>query len=237
MIDIEGQRCVLAITRDITETQRLEAQFLQAQKMEAVGRLAGGIAHDFHNILGVIIGYSDLSLALVARDNPANKHLEQIKKASNRAVLLARQLLAFSRQQVVFPNILDLNELVHNVIDMLTRIVGEDVAVSFRPTTAIGSIKSDPGQIEQILMNLAVNARDAMPGGGKIIIETGHAELDEHYVSQHPGSHTGQHVVLAFSDTGCGIDENIKSKIFEPFFTTKGLGKAPASDSQPCTEL
>jgi PAS domain S-box-containing protein len=224
-IELDGQPCVLAITRDVTEVGRLEAQFRQAQKMEAVGRLAGGMAHDFNNILSVIVGYSDLSLGLVAPGSPVNRHLEQIKKASNHAVLLTRQLLAFSRKQVVFPKILDLNDVVHNMANMLQRMVGEDVAISFRPITPIGSVRADPGQIEQVLMNLMVNARDAMRSGGKIVIETGHAELDEHYVSQHPGSRAGQQVVLAVSDTGCGIDESIKSKIFEPFFTTKGVGQ------------
>jgi PAS domain S-box-containing protein len=224
-IELDGQPCVLAITRDVTEVGRLEAQFRQAQKMEAVGRLAGGMAHDFNNILSVIVGYSDLALGLVAPGSPVNRHLEQIKKASNHAVLLTRQLLAFSRKQVVFPKILDLNDVVHNMANMLQRMVGEDVAISFQPTTPIGSVRADPGQIEQVLMNLMVNARDAMRSGGKIVIETGHAELDEHYVSQHPGSRAGQQVVLAVSDTGCGIDESIKSKIFEPFFTTKGVGQ------------
>jgi two-component system, cell cycle sensor histidine kinase and response regulator CckA len=225
MIELEGQPCVLAITRDITETVRLEAQFRQAQKMEAVGRLAGGVAHDFNNMLSVIIGYSDLSADLVAADSPLKKHLAQIKKASERAALLTRQLLAFSRQQVIFPRILDLNGVVENLSTMLLRMIGENISLSFKPTTPIGSIKADPGQIEQILMNLVVNARDAMPGGGQIIIETGHAELDEHYVSQNPGSRTGEHVVLAVCDTGSGMDDDIKSKIFEPFFTTKGLGQ------------
>lgn len=225
LIELEGQRCVLAIVRDITETQRLEAQFRQAQKMEAVGRLAGGVAHDFNNMLGVIIGYSDLAHGVIEPESPANRHMEQIKKASQRAVGLTRQLLAFSRQQVVFPKILDLNEVVQNVTTMLQRLVGEDVAMSFHPTPSLGSIQADPGQIEQILMNLVVNARDAMPSGGEIIIETGHAELDDHYVSMHPGAHIGEHVVLAVSDTGCGMDETTKSKIFEPFFTTKGVGQ------------
>jgi two-component system cell cycle sensor histidine kinase/response regulator CckA len=224
-IELDGQPCVLAITRDVTEVRRLEAQFRQAQKMEAVGRLAGGLAHDFNNILGVIVGYSDLALDLVAPGSPVNRYLEQIKKASNQAVLLTRQLLAFSRKQVVFPKILDLNDVVHNMANMLQRMVGEDIDISFRPTTPIGSVRADPGQIEQVLMNLLVNARDAMQSGGKIVIETGHAELDEHYVSQHPGSCSGQQVVLAVSDTGCGIEESIKAKIFEPFFTTKGVGQ------------
>jgi nitrogen-specific signal transduction histidine kinase/CheY-like chemotaxis protein len=216
---------VLAITRDITDTLLLEAQFRQAQKMEAVGRLAAGVAHDFNNMLSVIIGYSDLSIDMVSADSPVKKHLAQIKKASERAAMLTRQLLAFSRQQVIFPRILDLNEVVENLTTMLLRMVGESISVSFRPTTPIGSIKADPGQIEQILMNLMVNARDAMPDGGEIMIKTGHAELDERYVSRHAGFHTGQHVVLTVSDTGCGMDESIKSKIFEPFFTTKGIGQ------------
>jgi len=225
VIIIEGMRCMLAITRDITDIRRLEAQFLQAQKMEAVGRLAGGVAHDFNNILSVILGYTDLALDLAPSEHPANKHLEQIKTGANRAVLLTQQLLAFCRQEVVFPRILDLNKLVDNVIDMLGHVVGEDVKVSLRSTTPITCIKADRSQIEQILMNLAVNARDAMPRGGKIIIETGRAELDEIYVSQHPGSHAGPNVLLAVSDTGCGMSKDIQSKIFEPFFTTKSAGK------------
>jgi len=224
-IEVDGQPCILAFMRDITETQRLEAQFLQAQKMEAVGRLAGGVAHDFNNMLSVIIGYSDLSADLLASDSPVKRHLAQIKKASERAALLTRQLLAFSRQQVIFPRILNLNEVVNNVTTMLLRMVGDSISVSFQPITPIGSIKADPGQIEQILMNLVVNSRDAMPHGGEIIIETAHAELDEHYVAEHPGSQTGRHVILAVSDTGCGIEEAITNKIFEPFFTTKGIGQ------------
>jgi PAS domain S-box-containing protein len=224
-IDLDGKPCILAITRDITGTMRLEAQFRQAQKMEAVGRLAGGVAHDFNNILGVIIGYSDISLGLVTPEHSVTKYLEQIKKASNRAAALTRQLLAFSRQQVVFPKVLDLNEVVRNLITMLQRMVCEDITILFRPTVPLGSIKADLGQIEQVLMNLVVNAGDAMPSGGEIVIATGHSELDEQYVSQHPGSRAGHHVVLVVSDTGCGIDAKIKSKIFDPFFTTKGIGQ------------
>src|SRR6202050_2913212 len=223
-IEVDRQRCVLAITRDLTETMQLEAQLRQAQKMEAVGRLAGGIAHDFNNILGIIIGYSELSLELIAPDNPANRYVEESKKAAKRAALLTKQLLAFSRKQVIFPRILDLNELVRNVTEMFLRVVGEDVTVEFRPTAPLGSIKADPGQIEQALMNLVLNARDAMPTGGRIIIETREAELDEDYVSLHRGSSAGQYVVLAVSDTGCGMNESIQLQIFEPFFTTKGGG-------------
>ena len=224
-IEVDGHSCLLSFMRDITETQRLEAQFRQAQKMEAVGRLAGGVAHDFNNMLSVIIGYSDLSIDLIPSESLVKRYLVQIKKASERAALLTRQLLAFSRQQIVFPRILDLNDVVNNLSAMLLRMVGESISVSFRPTRPLGTIEADPGQIEQILMNLVVNARDAMPHGGEIIVATAHAELDEQYVSEHAGSQGGRHVVLAISDTGCGIEESIKSKIFEPFFTTKGIGQ------------
>jgi signal transduction histidine kinase/CheY-like chemotaxis protein len=223
-IELDGQPCVLAIIRDVTEIRQLEAQFHQAQKMESVGRLAGGVAHDFNNIMGVILGYSDLLLGLTAPENPSNKYLSETRKAAQRAVVLTRQLLTFSRKQVVFPKLIDLNDVVQNAIKMFVRLVGEDIAIDFRPKTPLGSIKADSGQIEQVLMNLVVNARDAMPTGGKIIIETGHGELDEEYVSRHPGSHTGQQVVLAVSDTGCGMDESVKLKIFDPFFTTKAVG-------------
>jgi PAS domain S-box-containing protein len=151
LVELDGKSCMLAITRDITETQRLEAQFRQAQKMEAVGQLAGGVAHDFNNLLGVIIGYSDLSLRLTVLGSPATRYLQQIKKAANRAVSLTRQLLAVSRQQVVFPRLLDLNEVVQNLITMLRRMVSEEVSILFRPALPIGSVHADPGQIEQIL--------------------------------------------------------------------------------------
>jgi two-component system cell cycle sensor histidine kinase/response regulator CckA len=223
-IELDGQRCLLGITRDVTEVQQLEAQFRQAQKMDAVGRLAGGIAHDFNNILGIVIGYGDLSLGLIPADNLANRYVSESKKAAQRAALLTRQLLAFSRKQVAFPRILDLNDVVHNATSMFLRLVGEDIEIEFRPSRPLGSIKVDPGQIEQVLMNLVVNARDAMPSGGKIIIETADAELDDEYVSRHPGSRAGRHVVLVVSDTGCGMDESIKSQLFEPFFTTKAPG-------------
>lgn len=222
-IELDGQRCVLGIVRDITEVRQLEMQFRQAQKMEAVGRLAGGVAHDFNNMLGVILGYSDISLGLGVT-GPIERYLSEIKKASQRAAILTRQLLAFSRQQVVFPKILNLNDVVRDVTSMFLRLVGEDIEVEFHPAASLGGIKADAGQIEQILMNLVVNARDAMPNGGKIIIETQNAELDEYYAAQHPGARAGGYVVLAVSDTGCGMDEKTKSQIFEPFFTTKAVG-------------
>ncbi len=210
---------------DITERKLLEAELRQVQKMEAVGRLAGGVAHDFHNILGVIIGYADLSLSRFAPEDEVNRYQAQIKKAADRAVSLTQQLLAFSRRQIVFPKPLDLNAVVHNMITMLLRMVREDIAISFQPTTPIDSINADQGQIEQILMNLVVNARDAMPSGGQITIETGHAELDEHFTTHNPGSRAEQYVVLTVSDTGCGMDEDTRSHIFEPFFTTKEIGQ------------
>ena len=225
LIELEGQPCLLAITRDITETQQLEAQFRQAQKMEAVGRLAGGVAHDFNNLLGVIAGYADISLGLLTPENPVTRYVSEAKKAAQKAASLTQQLLAFSRKQVVFPKILDLNEIVRNALKMFLRLVGEDIAVEFRPTIPLGRIKADSGQVEQVLMNLVVNARDAMPTGGKILIQTINAEVDEHYIAQHVGAQVGHHVVLVISDTGCGMDENTKSQIFEPFFTTKEVGK------------
>ena len=205
--------------------------------MEAVGRLAGGVAHDFNNILSIIMGRSDISLAEIAEDAPVKRYLSEIKKAAQRAALLTRQLLTFSRQQVVFPKILDLNDVVRNVTTMFLRLVGEDIEVEFRPGSAIGSIKADPGQIEQILMNLVVNARDAMPTGGRIIIETGISELDESFTSQHAGARVGKYVVLSVTDTGGGMDEPTRSQIFDPFFTTKAPGKGTGLGLSTVMEL
>jgi len=216
---------VLANTLDITEARRLEEQFRQAQKMEAVGRLAGGVAHDFNNLLSVIIGYSELARDTTADGAAVRKHLDQIKQAGERAASLTRQLLAFSRQQVLEPKVLNLNGVVHNVSKMLLRLIGEDITLSLKPGEPLGSVRADLGQIEQVLMNLAVNARDSMPEGGKIAIETANVELDETYAKQHPSVRSGSYVMLSFSDTGCGMDAKTKSRIFEPFFTTKGPGK------------
>ncbi len=224
-IELDGQSCLLGITRDVTEIQRLEAQFRQAQKMEAVGRLAGGVAHDFNNVLGIILGYNDLSSELVEPGSPVSRYLSETRRAAEKAASLTQQLLAFSRKQVTFPRILDLNEVIRNTAGMFRRLVGEDITVEFHPGTQIGNIKADPGQIEQVAMNLVVNARDAMPTGGTIMIGTSMAELDDEYISRHPGSRVGKQVVLTVSDTGCGMDEKVKSQIFEPFFTTKPLGR------------
>ena len=217
---------------DVSERRVLERQLRMAQKMEAVGRLSGGIAHDFNNLLGVIIGYSQVLKRTLGPASPSFEHAEEIEKASQRAVSLTRQLLAFSRQQVLDPAILNLNTLVSDMEKMLPRLIGEDIALQFVLDPALGQVKADPGQIEQVIMNLAVNSRDAMPNGGKLTIETSNVELDLAYTRQHPGSRVGQYVMLAVTDTGTGIDPEIQSQIFEPFFTTKerdkgtGLGLA-----------
>ena len=210
---------------DITDRKRLQAQFEHAQKLEAVGRLAGGVAHDFNNILSVISGHSDLAMAKVERDHPIVGNINQIKDATARAARLTRQLLAFSRQQVVQRTVLDLNKIVGLLSQMLERLVGEDITISFIPGDGLGLVVADPGQIEQVLMNLAVNARDAMPSGGKIRIETGNVSLDKEYAARHPSAVAGASVMLTFSDTGHGIDKDVLPKIFEPFFTTKEPGK------------
>jgi PAS domain S-box-containing protein len=218
---------------DVTERRVLERQLRMAQKMEAVGRLSGGIAHDFNNLLGVIIGYSQVLKRSLGSANPLLfEHAEEIEKASQRAVSLTRQLLAFSRQQVLEPVILNLNTLLSDMEKMLPRLIGEDVALELNLDPALAQVKADHGQVEQVIMNLAVNARDAMPDGGKLTIQTANVDLDLAYTRQHPGSRIGQYVMLAVSDTGTGIDPEIQSQIFEPFFTTKerdkgtGLGLA-----------
>ena len=217
---------------DVSERRVLERQLRMAQKMEAVGRLSGGIAHDFNNLLGVIIGYSQVLKRTLGASNPSFEHAEEIEKASQRAVSLTRQLLAFSRQQVLEPVILNLNSLVSEMEKMLPRLIGEDITLKFQLDPELGQVKADPGQIEQVLMNLAVNSRDAMPNGGQLTIETANVELDLAFTRQHPGSRPGRYVMLAVADTGSGIDPEIQSQIFEPFFTTKerdkgtGLGLA-----------
>ena len=224
VIDVDGVPCMLAVTQDVTEARRLENQLRQAQRMGAVGRLAGGVAHDFNNILTVIMGYSELASQRLGSSHGVSKHLGEIKVAAERAASLTRQLLAFSRQQVLYPRILDLNSVVNNLTQMLLRLIGEDISLSFKPG-AVGNIKADLGQIEQILMNLIVNARDAMPQGGVIAIETSSVDLADGYVDSHLSVRPGRYVMLSVSDTGCGMDEKTVSQIFEPFFTTKGPGQ------------
>jgi two-component system cell cycle sensor histidine kinase/response regulator CckA len=221
----DGTECFESIAEDVTERQFLEQQLREAQKMEAIGRLAGGISHDFNNILNVISGYSELAQDELAADHPVSNYLSQIRTAATGAANLTRQLLMFSRRQVVFPKVVDLNAVVNNTMRMLTRTIREDVSLSFTPGTPLGTVRGDVGQIEQILMNLVVNARDAMPKGGYITIETRSAELDDSQSADHEPVRPGPYVMLSVSDTGCGMDESTRSKIFEPFFTTKGPGK------------
>lgn len=213
------------ILRDVTENVRLEAQLRQTQKMDALGRLAGGVAHDFNNILSVITGYCELSHQQVDPSGPVSKNLNHIKKAADRAVALTRQLLSFCRKQVVFPRAVDLNELVRNSEEMLHRVLGEDISLTFAATTPLGHVHADPGQLEQVLMNLVINARDAMPRGGQILVSTAEAELDAGTSQNQNPIKSGRYVLLVVSDSGVGMTDEVKSHLFEPFFTTKGQGK------------
>jgi PAS domain S-box-containing protein len=223
---------VQGIARDITERKKAaealstsQEQLQQSQKLEAIGQLAGGVAHDFNNLLTAIIGYSDLSLPLLGTNDPIRRNLVEIKKAADRAASLTRQLLAFSRKQILDPKVLDLNLVVKDMSKMLRRLIGEDIELVTVLQNDLGRVKADPGQVEQIVMNLIVNARDAMPNGGKITIETANVRLDEGYRVNHAQVETGDYVMLAVTDTGHGIYEETQSHIFEPFFTTKPAGK------------
>ncbi|HLW87905.1 MAG TPA: ATP-binding protein [Terriglobales bacterium] len=208
---------------DVTEHRALEQQFRQAQKMEAVGRLAGGIAHDFNNLLMVISGYAEFLLDRIGPDPTVRTPAQEIANAANRATALTRQLLAFSRKQMLAPKVLDLNAVVTENLKLLTRLIGEDIDLVMIPGTDLGAVRADPSQIEQVIMNLAVNARDAMPQGGKLTIETSNVSLDESYARLHAPAEPGEYVMLAISDTGMGMDSETQSHIFEPFFTTKGV--------------
>src|SRR6266851_3876764 len=222
----EGTATLLGVSTEITERKRLEEQLLQSQKMEAVGQLAGGVAHDFNNILTAIVGYADLLAAEFSdTDSRHLEDLEEIRKAARRAAALTRQLLAFSRKQVLEPRIIDLNGVVVNLEKMLRSLISENIALQTHLATDLAAARADPNQIEQVIMNLAINARDAMPEGGSLTIETGNARLDEAYARQHVSVVPGEYVMLAVSDTGCGMDEHTKARIFEPFFTTKPPGR------------
>jgi len=211
--------------RDVTERRSLERQLLQAQKMEAVGRLAGGIAHDFNNVLTAILGYVDLLLDGLPTLSPLRPDIQEIRTAAERAAGLTRQLLAFSRKQVLQMRTLDLNELLTDIDKLLRRLLREDIDMVTKLDPRLGAVRADSGQLEQVVVNLAVNARDAMPGGGRLTIETRNAELDEAYTREHVPVRPGRYVMFALSDTGTGMSPETMAHLFEPFFTTKEAGK------------
>lgn len=221
----DGTTHVLGISADITERKQLEGQFRQSQKMEAIGRLAAGVAHDFNNMLTVINGYSEITLAVLPPFDPLRDAIDQIRQAGERAALLTRQLLAFSRKQVLRPVTLSVNALLADMESMLRRLIGEDLDLTIRTAPGLWQVRADAGQLEQVVMNLCINARDAMANGGQLTVETANVVLDRSYVGLHPEAHAGDHVLLAVSDTGCGMDGPTRAQIFEPFFTTKGPDK------------
>jgi PAS domain S-box-containing protein len=232
LLVFDDRRAELILAHDITERNRLEAALLeseeqlrQSQKLEAIGQLAGGVAHDFNNLLTAINGYSALALRRLGEEHPIASYLEEIKKAGDRAANLTRQLLAFGRKQLLQPLSLNLNDVVKDMSKMLRRLIGENIDFVAKLSPDLKQIKADPGQVEQVLVNLVVNARDAMPSGGTLTIETANAQLDGAYASKHIGVNPGRYIMLAVSDTGIGMDQGTQLRIFEPFFTTKEKGK------------
>ena len=213
------------LERETSEKIKMEHQLRHVQKMESIGRLAAGIAHDFNNVLSVIIGYTDLLLTTVPADDPIYEKIKRIHDSGSNAATLTRQLLAFSRKQVLEKKVISINTIIRNFLKILGKMVGENIVITTCLSDAPCTVEADPGQIEQIIMNLIVNAKDAMPGGGEIIIETAEIRLDEHYVNKHIEIKPGQYVLMTISDTGEGMDNDVLSKIFDPFFTTKELGK------------
>jgi signal transduction histidine kinase len=216
---------VIVHTEDRTGLRQLEEQLRQSQKMEAVGRLAGGIAHDFNNLLTVILGYGEL---LAVRDDvpdQVRRDAVEIVKAAGSAASLTRQLLAFSRRSILDPRVIDLNEVVGHIRSLVERLLGDEVALEVRLADLLEPVRADPNHMEQAIMNLAVNARDAMPAGGRVTIETANVTLDDRHVAENPDATPGPHVMVAVSDTGVGMEEEVKTRLFEPFFTTKALGK------------
>jgi len=227
IIDAQGlvEKLVI-VNRDITNRKQLEEQFRQVQKMEAVGRLSGGVAHDFNNLLGVIIGYAEIVQEGLDTTQPIRSSVDEILRAGHRAASLTRQLLAFSRQQVLDPKVLDLNTVVKDMEKMLKRLIGEDVELRTDLSTESARVKADESQVEQVILNLAINARDAMPHGGKLVLTTSNFHMDENFVRRYPFPvNVGDYILLRVSDTGSGMDSRTKARIFEPFFTTKEKGK------------
>lgn len=226
IVDQDGNRCgAVVVAHDVTDIKRTELQLRQAQKMEAIGQLAGGVAHDFNNILMAISGYCELMLMQMVDQDPMKEVASEIFKAVERGTALARQLLAFSRKQVTQSKILDLNQVITGMENLLRRVMKEDVELAISSDPGLGKVKADPTQIEQVIMNLAINARDAMPRGGKLMIETTNVRLDDSYAAGHISVVPGEYVMLSVSDTGVGMDEATQSRIFEPFFTTKEEGR------------
>jgi signal transduction histidine kinase len=223
--------------KERSERKQLEAQLVEAQKMEVLGQLAGGVAHDFNNILAVIMGYTDILIADLAPENPLRDHAEQIRNASRQAAGLTRQLLVFSRKQIIQPVVLDLNEVVKDLNQMLRRIINENIEMTVHPGKEIGRIKADAGYVGQVLMNLVVNARDAMPEGGKLSIATSNVTLDETYAGAHADVTPGDYVLLSVSDTGMGMTDEVKAHLFEAFFTTKLVGKGTGLGLATCQTI
>ena len=225
MVEWEGRPATLNFLRDITQQKKLEQQLLQAQKMEAVGQLAGGIAHDFNNILTAIIGYGNVALMKIPKDDPVRSSIDQILASADRAAGLTRSLLAFSRKQFLSPQPVTVNSIIDRVRNLLHRVIGEDIEFRTVLTAQDTTVLADSGQIEPLLINLATNARDAMPKGGQLTIETGLAQIDDEYIRHHGYGKTGAYVLISISDTGEGMDEPTRQRVFEPFFTTKEVGK------------
>ncbi|MEO7272100.1 MAG: ATP-binding protein, partial [Vicinamibacterales bacterium] len=216
---------LVAVILDVTQQRALETQLRQAQKMEAVGQLAGGVAHDFNNLLTAILGYTALVLDALPAESPVCNDVREIQLAGERAAALTAQLLAFSRRTLLEPRVIDVNALIRNTQSLLKRLLGEEVVLTSNLAADLRAVSADPAQIDQVIVNLAVNARDAMPSGGHLTITTANVMLDQAFVAEHPGAAVGPHIMIAVTDTGTGMDEVVKARLFEPFYTTKGLGK------------
>jgi two-component system cell cycle sensor histidine kinase/response regulator CckA len=222
---IRNQQLAVEHVRQLEAQRQLEQQLRHSQRLEAVGRLAGGVAHDFNNLLSVIIGFGDLALQQIEKASPLRSDIEEIRKAADGAARLTRQLLQFSRRQILRPQALDLNALISNLSNMLRRLIGEDIDLHLTLQPGLGAVKADPGLIEQVIMNLSVNSRDAMPNGGRLVIETADVEIEQPAPDMPPGIKPGRYVTLAVHDTGVGMNRNVQEHLFEPFFTTKEAGK------------